>query len=49
MTKQLKTFICTRYYAVVARTLEEAKEEMRNHENDIDYLNHEQWEEEKEN
>ncbi len=44
----MKTFICTRYYRIDADTEEEAKEEMRGHENDMDYFQEEEWEEAKE-
>lgn len=41
----MKTFICTRYYAIEAETEEEAKEIMRDIENDLDFLKEEEWEE----
>lgn len=41
----MKTFICTRYYAIEIETLEEAKKIMRECENDLDYLKKENWEE----
>ena len=37
-------FIMTRTYEVEAETLEKAQEEVRNHENDLDYLVDEEWE-----
>jgi hypothetical protein len=45
MTKNLKTFVCIRYYAIQAKTEEEAKKKMRETENEIDYLKEEEWEE----
>ena len=41
----MKTFICTRYYSIEAKTEEEAQEIMRETENDIDFLTDEEWEE----
>jgi len=39
-----KIFVCVRYYAVKADTEEEAKDILRNCENDLDYLKDEEWE-----
>jgi hypothetical protein len=44
MTKNLKTFVCIRYYAIQAKT-EEAKKKMRETESEIDYLKEEEWKE----
>ena len=45
MAEKLKTFVCIRYYAIVAKDEKEAKEIMRQTENEIDYLKEEEWEE----
>ena len=41
----LKTFVCTRTYFIDALTLKEAKEEFQNVENNLDYLDREEWDE----
>ena len=45
MAEKLKTFVCIRYYAIEAKNEKEAKEIMRQTENEIDYLKEEEWEE----
>lgn len=41
----MKQYILTRYYSIEAENEEEAKEIIRNNENDINYLTNEEWEE----
>ena len=45
MADKLKTFVCIRYYAIGAKDEKEAKEIMRQTENEIDYLKEKEWEE----